>query len=212
MIEILHIFLYFSFLPLFVFTSLDCSTIDKRSDDKQLNDSNVFFHNEFFPVSVGNQWHYSIENPGKEKDKYDVEITDQENVGDEIKVVFNSFPFFWLKEEKTTLIGKESGDVYIIDENKNENLLIPRDSDIREGFTWEMGEWNASIISTHEKVKTMNVDYEDCVHINYTISISFNSELWLSKNTGIVKWGFNRTNPPSLNFTYYLLDKFESKH
>ena len=208
----LHSFLYFSFLPLFVFTSLDCSTTDKKSDDKQLNDSNVFFHNEFFPVSVGNQWHFSIENPGEEKDKYDVEITDQEKAGDEDKVEFNSFPFFWLKEEKTTLIVKESGDVYFIDENKNENLLIPRDSDIREGFTWKMGEWNASIISTHEKVKTMNVDYEDCVQINYTISISFNSELWLSKNTGIVKWGFNRTNPPSLNFTYYLLDKFESKH
>ena len=208
----LHSFLYFSFLPLFVFTSLDCSTTDKKSDDKQLNDSNVFFHNEFFPVSVGNQWYYSIENPGEEKDKYDVEITDQEKAGDEDKVEFNSFPFFWLKEEKTTLIVKESGDVYIIDENKNESLLIPRDSDIREGFNWKMGEWNASIINTHEKIKTMNVVYEDCIHINYTISISFNSELWLSKNTGIVKWGFNRTNPPSLNFTYYLLDKFESKH
>ena len=207
----LHIFLYYSFLPLFVFTSFECSTIDKKSDDKQLNDSNVFFHNKFFPVSVGNHWHYSIEKPGEEKDKYDVEITDQEKAGDEDKVEFNSFPFFWLKEEKTTLIVKESGDVYIIDENKNESLLIPRDSDIREGFNWKMGEWNASIVSTHEKVKTMNVDYEDCVHINYTISISFNSELWLSKNTGIVKWGFNRTNPPSLNFTYYTLDKGDLK-
>jgi len=195
-----------------VFTSLGCSTIYKKSDDKQLIDSNMFFHNEFFPVSVGNQWHYSTENPGEEKDNYDVEITDQEKTFDEIKVVFNSFPFFWLKEEKTTLIVKESGDVYIIDENKNESLLIPRDSDIREGFNWKMGEWNASIINTHEKIKTMSVEYEDCVNINYTISISFNSELWLSKNTGIVKWGFNRTNPPSLNFTYYLLDKFESKH
>ncbi|MBL7127607.1 MAG: hypothetical protein ISS16_01325 [Ignavibacteria bacterium] len=208
----IHSFLYFSFLPLFVFTSFECSTIDKKSDDKQLNDSTAFFQNEFFPVSVGNHWRYSIEKPGEEKDNYDVEITDQEKTFDEIKVVFNSFPFFWLKEEKTTLIVKESGDVYIIDENKNESLLIPRDSDIREGFNWKMGEWNASIINTHEKIKTMNVVYEDCIHINYTISISFNSELWLSKNTGIVKWGFNRTNPPSLNFTYYLLDKFESKH
>lgn len=208
----LHSFLYFSFIPLFVFTSFECSTIDKKSDDKHLNDSNVFFQNEFLPVSVGNQWHYSIEKPGEEKDDYDVKITSQEKAGKEIKVVFDTFPFFWLKEEKTTLIVKDSGDVYIIDENKNESLLIPRESDIRDGFNWKMGEWNASIISTNEKVKTMNVEYEDCVHINYTISISFNSEIWLSKNTGIVKWGFNRTNPPSLNFTYYLLDKFESKH
>lgn len=207
----LHSFLYFSFLPLFVFTSFECSTIDKKSADKQLNDSNVFFQNELFPVSVGNQWHYSIEKPGEEKDKYNTEITELENAGDEIKIVFNTFPFFWLKEEKTKLIVKKSGDVYIIDENKNESLLIPRDSDIRDGFNWKMGEWNASIISTHEKVKTMNMDYEDCVHINYTISISFNSEIWLSKNTGIVKWGFNRTNPPSLNFAYYTLVKCDLK-
>lgn len=207
-----HYFLYFSFFPLFVFTSFECSTIDKKSDDKQLNDSTVFFQNEYFPVIVGNRWHYSIEKPGEEKDKYDVEITYREKAGDEDMVEFNSFPFFWLKQEKTTLIVKESGDVYIIDENKNESLLIPRDSDIREGVKWKMGEWYASVISTKEKVKAMNVEYEDCVHINYTISISFNSELWLSRNTGIVKWGFNRTNPPSLSFTYYLLDKFESKH
>ncbi len=212
MIKMLNIFLYFSFFPLFVFTSLDCSTIDKKSNDKQIYDSSVVFQNEFFPVSVGNQWFYTIEKPGEEKDKYDVKITELENANDEIKVVFNSFPFFWLKEVKTTLIVKESGDVYIIDENKNESLLIPRNTDINEGFSWKMGEWNASIINTHAKVKTMNAEYENCVHINYTISISFNSEIWLAKNAGIVKWGFNRTNPPSLEFSYYTLDKFESKH
>ena len=99
--EMIHSFLYISFLPLLVFTSFDCSTIDKKSDDKQLNDTTVFFQNEFFPVSVGNQWHYSIDKPSEEKDNYDVKITSQEKAGKEIKVVFDTFPFFWLKIDDT---------------------------------------------------------------------------------------------------------------
>jgi hypothetical protein len=194
-----------------MFVSLDCTATEKNGEGKQLKNSVALFNNVYFPVSLGYRWSYIIEKTGGEKNNYDVEVIKLVNADSESKIFLNSFPYFWLKEDEKILTIKDSGDIYFIDENDNKVLLIPKVSDIKEGYNWKMGEWNASIVSTNEKVTTKNLIYENCVHINYTISISFNSELWLAKDRGIVKWGFNRTNPPTLNFSYYVLDKFESK-
>jgi hypothetical protein len=192
-----------------MFTTLDCIKIDKEYEDNVFNIKEVSNKNDYFPVGVGDKWNYVIEEVDSKEKDYDVEIDCIEKVDGDVVVEFSSFPFFWLKEEKTTLKINESGVVFLVDENKNENLFIPKVSDLKKGFNWKMGEWNASVVDTEEIITTRNESFDECIHINFTLSITFNSEIWLAKNTGIVKWGFNRTNPPSLKFSYYILEEFE---
>jgi hypothetical protein len=160
-------------------------------------------YNPYFPSSVGNYWEYINQAPREETELWKVEIREQKSEAGNKVYTFSSFPFFYKEQKQTNVRIKEDGSVYLSDTNK----IIPETANLKKDYTWNFGIWNGYIAGTNETVKAENQTFTDCIKINYAASITFSAEIWLAKNTGIVKWGFFRTNPPTLTFTYYVLKK-----
>ncbi|MGH2575104.1 MAG: hypothetical protein ACRDFC_05315, partial [Ignavibacteria bacterium] len=114
-------------------------------------------------------------------------------------------------EAETLLRIKESGEVYLIESgdksDTTEKLMIPSTSKLKKDYNWMFGGWSGIVAGTEESIKTEENVYRNCIKLNYAISFTFTAELWLAKNIGVVKWGYHRTNPPSLPLTYYVLNK-----
>ncbi len=174
----------------------------KKDGTNKLSD-----YNPYFPAAEGNYWKYINEAPREETELWKDEVRSMKSEGSDRIYVFSSFPFFSKEEKQTEIRIKESGSVNLNDTNK----IIPEVSNLKKDYTWSFGMWNGYVISTSETVKAENQTFTDCIHINYALSITFSAEIWLSKDNGIVKWGYFRTNPPSLTFTYYVLNKMSLK-
>ena len=180
----------------FLFVSVfQCSSSNKVSNKKSAE------HNPYFPAMEGNYWEYINGAPREETELWKVEVANMKSVGNDKIYMFSSFPFFSKEEKQTSIRIKDDGSVYINDTNK----VIPEVANLKKDYTWNFGIWNGYVVGTKETVKAENQTFTDCIKINYAASITFSAELWLAKNTGIVKWGYFRTNPPTLTFTYYVL-------
>lgn len=186
--------LYACLLSAFVF---QCGSSNKITNKKTSD------YNPYFPAAEGNSWEYLNEAPREETELWKVEVRSVKSEGSDKIFTFSSFPFFSKEEKQTEIKIKESGAVYLNDTNK----VIPEVSNLKKDYTWNFGMWTGYVTGTNETVKAENQTFTDCIHINYALSITFSAEIWLSKDNGIVKWGYFRTNPPSLTFTYYVLNK-----
>ena len=84
---------------------------------------------------------------------------------------------------------------------------MPPTNELKMNYNWGFGMWNGYITSLHDTVYTGQEKIEDCIKVNYALSITMNAEIWLAKDKGIVRWGLNRTNPPTpiSLFQYYKL-------
>ena len=91
--------------------------------------------------------------------------------------------------------------------SSGESLLLPREKNLREGYTWTYEAFGANITTKSQQVKTEAGSF-DCIYIMFTDGFTFSYEMWLAKDTGIVKWGANRTNPPTLKPVYYVLKEY----
>ena len=178
-----------------------CDSSNKVSNKKSAD------LNPYFPAAAGNYWEYINEAPREETKLWKVEVRSQKSEGTDRIYTFSSFPYFFKEEKPTNIRIKEDGSVYWNDSNK----IIPEIANLKNGYTWNFGIWNGNVASTKETVKAENETFTNCIRINFAASITFTAELWLSKNNGIVKWGFFRTNPPTLTFTYYVLNKVRLK-
>jgi len=78
---------------------------------------------------------------------------------------------------------------------------------LKKGYTWNYTEWDAVISSENEIVKTRKQVFENCLRIDYRLSMTLNAEIWIKPGVGIVRFSAYRTNPPSLSPTYYVLNK-----
>jgi hypothetical protein len=193
-----------------IWLPLNCgsSQNEKKLDEKKPSVVGpVTILNPYFPLSTGNEWEYVNEEPGEELKTYKTGISTKWENSIEI-FELSSFPFF-SREEKTARFVIKDGAVYLTDTASNNRLLIPRPADLSKGHVWEFGEWRATIASTKESVKTEYGTFENCIYLNYSIYFTFSAELWLAQNAGIVKWGYNRTNPPTLKPEYYVLSKMK---
>jgi hypothetical protein len=192
----------FIFLAVSVF---QCSSSNKVSNKKSAE------YNPYFPATEGNFWEYINEAPREETELWKVEVRGQKSEGNDKIYAFSSFPFFSKTEEEKPIRMKEDGSVYMSTYadviNWTEWKILPEISNLKKDYTWNFGIWNGYVASTSETVKAENQTFTDCIKINYAASITFSAEIWLAKNTGIVKWGYFRTNPPTLTFTYYVLNK-----
>jgi hypothetical protein len=159
-------------------------------------------YNPYFPADQGYKWEYINEAPREETEKYIIEITGTSMDGKDVLADFSSFPFFSKKEEKTVLRIKENGAVYFGNE-----MMLPENSKLVKDFNWKFGEWTGYVAGTNDTVKAENETFTDCVLISYSISITFAADIWLARDKGIVKWGYNRTNPPTFKPLYYVLNK-----
>jgi hypothetical protein len=122
-----------------------------------------------------------------------------------VEVILNSFPFFSGNLEKTKLVFKENGQVYSINKDGKEELFLEAAEKFNQSNKWSYGQWEAYVGSTTDKITTEMGTYENCVYINFSQYFTFAAEVWLAKDVGIVKWGYNRTNPPTFKPLYYVL-------
>lgn len=149
------------------------------------------------PIVKNKEWNYKYE---KSDSSISVRITNVNNTSSGTKGQFEAFPFFGD-------FGKE-----VIEKNDNSYFLeaqsfmfIPPGDKVKSDYKWESGEWKCTIVSDKQDVNISGKVYKDCVHIRYSLSITFSAEMWLKRGVGIVKWSFIRTNPPSPEFGYFLL-------
>lgn len=178
---------------------IQCGSSNKVTSKKTAD------YNPYFPAAEGNSWEYINEAPRKETELWKVEVRGVRSDGSDKIFVFSSFPFFSKEEMQTEITMKENSAAYYNDTNK----VIPEVSNLKKEYTWNFGMWTGYVMGTNETVKAENQTFTDCIHINYALSITFSAEIWLAKDYGIVKWGYFRTNPPSLAFTYYVLNKIQ---
>lgn len=184
-----------------------CNASSYKKEIK-IDSSSVKNDDSYFPASTGNKWEYINEAPREETELYKIEINGMKYDGDDRIVEFSSFPFFSKTEEKTSIRVKPNGEVYLVNPNSGKDeLIIPEPSQFKKGYTWKFGTWTGIVNDIYETVGTETGTYTDCVYLNFSIYYTFTAELWLVKDIGIVKWGYFRTNPPTLKFTYYVLNK-----
>jgi hypothetical protein len=181
----------------------DCNssrTIIQKKDSGNLNS-----YNPYFPIAGDMEWKYINQAPRDETLLFNVKISNLKNSGESVTAEFDPFPFFNKQKVKSTVKINKSGEVYVIDSTENEKLLLPDESKLQKGYNWQYGSWLAVVGDTNVSVKTEKETIENCLYVNYGLGgFTFVVELWLAKGKGIVKWGANRTNPPSLNTAYFL--------
>lgn len=190
-----------------VFLNIGCNSSSYKKDVTK-DTVPVKSFNEYFPVSEGNMWEYINEAPRKETELFNVQIINLKYDGEDQIVELNSFPFFTGNEEKSVLRINPNGEVYYADKQSlKDELFIPAPSYLNKEHQWKFGEWNGIIGSTKETVKAENETFTDCIFLNFSIYYTFSAEVWIAKDKGIVKWGYNRTNPPTPKPQYYVLNK-----
>ncbi|MBS1492633.1 MAG: hypothetical protein JST55_03945 [Bacteroidetes bacterium] len=157
-----------------------------------------------FPLKENSSFNYINEAPRTETELVSVKVNSVRKEGSYTYATLSSNPFFGKKDSEMSLkVDESTGAVYTID-NGAENLLIPGKNLIK-GYSWLYGDWNAVIGSAIETVKTEKQIFNDCIRIDYRLSITFNTEIWVKPGIGIVKYAAYRTNPPSMSHTYYVL-------
>jgi hypothetical protein len=188
------------------FSNFGCNSSENKKEVK--NSSLVDEYNSYFPVQAGNKWEYINEAPGEDTELVKVKVDDVKLADNIITAELSSFPFFSMSRELTTLKVQHDGEIFVLNNKSNkEELFMPSPSDFKKGYTWQFGEWKGIIGSTHETIKTESGTFDNCIFLNFSIYYTFSAEIWIAKDKGIVKWGYNRTNPPTLKPKYYVLNK-----
>lgn len=156
-------------------------------------------------MKENSSFNYINEAPRIETELISVKVLSYEKVNGYDYIKLSSNPYFGKKEEQLYLkINNETGEIFA-DEGGKGNLLIPETKLLIKGYSWDYGEWKAVVNSAIETVKTEKQIFKDCIRIDYRLSITFNSELWIKPGIGIVKFAAYRTNPPSTSRTNYVL-------
>ncbi len=187
------------------FLNFGCNS---SSFKKENSKDKVKSYNDYFPVNEGNKWEYINEGPRDETELFKVQINNLKYDGNDQIIELNSFPFFSKQEEKSTLKIKPNGEVYLVNkQTQKDELFIPETGNFKKEFQWQFGQWSGLIGGTNETVKAENETFNNCIFLNFSIFYTFSAEIWIAKDKGIVKWGYNRTNPPTLKPQYYVLNK-----
>lgn len=149
------------------------------------------------PLVKNKEWNYKYE---KSDSNISVKIIVISSISAGTRAQFDSFPFFG--DFGNDIIEKSDGS-YLLESQSF--MFIPPGDKIKSGYKWESKEWKCSVVNEKEDVNISGKVYKDCVHIRYSLSITFSAEIWLKIGVGVVKWSFIRTNPPSPEFGYFLL-------
>jgi len=199
----------FIIISSFIIFTAGFSNFSCNSSDKELKDPSVTKEsNDYFPLRTGNKWEYINEAPREETELYSVEVNDVKSDGKDIVAELSSFPFFSKSQEITKLRVKPDGEIFVFNNKTNKDeLFMPSPSSFSKGYSWQFGEWKGFVGSTKDSVRAENETFNNCVFLNFSIYFTFSAEVWIAKDKGIVKWGYNRTNPPTLKPQYYVLNK-----
>lgn len=178
----------------FYFIQCGSSTKDYDAGNKSTND--------YFPLKNNMSWKYINDTPGKETETVNV-VCRIENS----KVLLDKFPFFGDPDSKMEINADKSGNISVIEISGASNILLPTSGKFADGHKWKYSDLlTAFMTKTPVIVKTEAGEF-NCIFVNFTDGFTFSYEMWLAKGVGIVKWGANRTNPPSIP-VYYSLKEY----
>lgn len=176
-----------------------------KNEVKDSNKKTENYLNPYFPVIEGNKWVYINDGERDETELFTVSLKDFKKTEDGIQLKASSFPFLTKDNTERTIKVKSNGEIEINDYMGSSGVFIPAASEFKKDNKWSFGIFNAAITSVNEKAVTEDGTYENCIYVMMTDGFTFSFEMWFKKDVGIVKWGANRTNPPTLKPDYYVL-------
>ena len=191
-----------------ILTAFECSSSDSKTGNIKKNSSDLNF-NAFFPVKEGNSWEYINEAPREESEIFTVKASDIKKVDEGIMVKLSSFPYFTKETTPKSITVKANGEVEINDYMGASGVIIPSPDNFKKGYKWVFGVFGGYINGDAETVKTESGDFDNCYYVMMTDGFTFSFEFWYKKDVGIVKWGANRTNPPTIKAVYYVLKEYK---
>ncbi|HEY3252235.1 MAG TPA: hypothetical protein VGK25_14085 [Ignavibacteria bacterium] len=191
--------LYISLLFISQFSVIQCNSSSKKLDENPLT------ANPYFPVKHNSYWKYINEPPREESIIIEVKCKELGQAG---KFELDKFPFFGSNDGKGEIEIDSKGNVFV--NSGGSSLLLPEEKKFIDGYSWKYGSLNAYLTATTKQVNTEAGSF-DCIYAMFTDGFTFSYEMWLAKNVGIVKWGANRTNPPTLKPLYYILKEYSEK-
>lgn len=166
--------------------------------------SKVQYENEYFPLKNNMSWKYVNEAPREETIIIDINCKIAEN-----KIMFDNYPFFGNSESGTEFFTDESSNLFVKEKAGGSFLLLPPANKFADNYRWKYSNLlSAYMTKTPVEVKTEEGIYS-CIYVVFTDGFTFSYEMWLAKGVGVVKWGANRTNPPSIPVYYVLKEHKE---
>jgi hypothetical protein len=188
-------------------SAFQCNSADIKKTSKFNEKSSSY--NDFFPLSDGNYWLYINEGEREESELFTVKAKDTKKVESGVQLKVSAFPYLTKEEKEQSLSVNSSGEIEAIDYFGATGIFVPAPGNFIKGYEWSFGIYKGYITRTGETVTTEAGKFENCIYVNMTDGFTFSFEMWYKKDVGIVKWGSNRTNPPTLNFKYYVLKEYK---
>ncbi len=195
----------------FAMTLFQCNSSDikKDSEGKKTENKTGSNFNRYFPISEGNYWTYINEAPRDESEIYTVRAEDLKKIESGIQAKMSCFPYLTKETTPQTIKIKSSGEIEISNYLGSTGVIIPSADNFKKGYLWNFGIFGGSINSDNERIKTESGTFDDCYFVLMTDGFTFSFEMWFKKDVGIVKWGSNRTNPPTFKPIYYVLKEYK---
>jgi hypothetical protein len=164
--------------------------------------------NPFFPLADGNYWTYLNEPPGEETELFTVKVKGTKKTEDGIQLKVTSFPYLTKDNTEQSLRMKSNGEIEAINYFNVTGVFVPAPENFKKGYEWQYGLFKGYVNGENESVKTDAGTFDNCYYVMITEGFTFSFEMWYKKDVGIVKWGANRTNPPSVP-VYYVLSEYK---
>lgn len=191
------------------FTAFNCSS-SKKTHDVNSTEKNTYL-NQYLPLGNGNKWVYTDEAAGNESETFTVEVKDVKKTDSGTQIQVTSFPYLTSDNTERTVMVMNNGEIEINNYMGTSGMIFPQADNFKQGYEWSFGIFKGYVTSLNDTVKSADGRFYDCVYVKMTDGFTFSYEMWFKKDTGIVKWGANRTNPPTLKRVYYVLKEHKVK-
>jgi len=189
--------------------SFMCNSGDVNTREKKESGEKTSNLNHYFPLKEGNKWVYVNEAPREETEQYIISISDVKKTEQSLQMKASSFPFLTKENTEQTITVNSKNEVELINYFSATGVFVPSPENMTKGYSWSFGIFRGYVNETGLKVTAETETFDDCIYVLMTDGFTFSFEMWYKKDIGIVKWGSNRTNPPTLNPVYFVLTEYK---
>lgn len=189
--------------------SFRCNSGDVNTRVKKESGEKISNLNHYFPLKEGNKWVYVNEAPREETEQYKIVISDVKKTERGLQVKASSFPYLTKENTEQTITVNSKNEVELNNYLSTTGIFVPSPESMTKGYSWSFGIFKGYVNETGLRVTAETETFDDCIYVLMTDGFTFSFELWYKKDIGIVKWGANRTNPPTLNHVYYVLTEYK---
>jgi hypothetical protein len=174
---------------------------DKKPKEREYKSD---FANEYFPLKDSSVFIYINETDNNEQ--FTVRVLEKSLTLNGTEVLLSSFPYMTKDTAAKSVLINNQGEIEITDYMGSSGIIIPAAKNFKEGYNWKFGIFSGFISKSQDTVNTQIGGFSDLFYVILTDGFTFSFEMWFKKNIGIVKWGANRTNPPTLKPVYYIIN------